>query len=137
MNRLITLTLLQVSFILSTVSGQGMVDQPYASKEDSIKAEIINRKKEIAAALANVKVEYMLVNAANNQFGYFILLDGQIYIEQKTIPAIQGMHGFHSKEEAVRVAQLVIEKLKQGEVPPAVTSEDLAALRITLPSEEN
>lgn len=64
------------------------------------------------------------------KFGYSIYIDGQIYVEQKTIPAIEGNIGFASQYDAEKVAKKVIDKMRQGDLPPSVSVEELEELSI-------
>jgi hypothetical protein len=53
-----------------------------------------------------------------------------MYIEQASIPVIKGNAGFSTKEEAEKVAMLVIEKIKKGEMPPTISIEELSEMKI-------
>lgn len=64
-------------------------------------------------------------------WGYDILVDHKIFIHQEYIPAIAGKKEFLTREDAVKTASLVIEKLKRKK-PPTITREDLLALKIAL-----
>ncbi|MDQ2721320.1 MAG: DUF4907 domain-containing protein [Bacteroidota bacterium] len=52
-----------------------------------------------------------------NGWGYSILIDHKIFIRQASIPSIEGNNGFSSEEDAAKVAQLVIGKIKKHERP--------------------
>ena len=97
---------------------------------DSVVTQMLEQKKQIAGQMQKAKLEYFIINVPENQFGYYIMIDGQMYIEQKTIPAIQGLKGFKTKEQAEAVAQRVIEKIKEGEMPPTIEIRDLDSLKI-------
>lgn len=60
---------------------------------------------------------------------YEILADNKTYISQKYIPAIEGNQLFTDKEDAIKVGQLVLNKL-QNKHSPTITKEDLAKLKI-------
>lgn len=62
-----------------------------------------------------------------NGFGYDILIDGQIYVHQPTIPAVGGNQTFKSESDAQKAAEIVISKIRQGILPPTVTVEELQA----------
>lgn len=64
-------------------------------------------------------------------WGYEILVDHKIYIYQENIPAITGKKAFLTKEDAMKTAGLVVEKLVKGKLP-AITKDDLTALKISL-----
>lgn len=63
-------------------------------------------------------------------WGYKIILDGQPFIYQNIIPGVPGKHVFKTKENAVKVGQLVAEKLVHNEMP-SISREELAAMHIT------
>lgn len=74
------------------------------------------------------------INAFENKtYGYDIIKNGKLYIRQSVIPVVAGTSGFISKEEAIKVAELVISKIKYHQLPPNVTKEELIKLNITLP----
>ena len=101
---------------------RSMTEQP-----DSVLEE---QKKQLARDYSQKKIEYFIINVPQDQFGYYIMIDGSMYIEQKTIPAIEGHEGFRTKEDAAKIANLVIQKIREGEIPPTVTIEDLVSNNI-------
>jgi len=63
--------------------------------------------------------------------GFVLLYTGKKkIIHQGSIPGMPGNEGFKSKSSAKKVALLVIEKLKKGEMPPSVTPEELKNLKV-------
>lgn len=66
----------------------------------------------------------------NSGFGYEIYLGGELFIRQPHIPAIQGLHGFETEEDALRVAELAVEKVRAGIIPPSVGEDELEELGI-------
>lgn len=84
-----------------------------------------------ASQFAKSKFEYKITSALNNTFGYDIISDGKVLIHQKNIPGQPGNEGFKSKEAATKVAQLVISKIKDGQMPPTVDISDLKKLKVT------
>lgn len=63
-------------------------------------------------------------------WGYKILKQGRTYIDQQYIPAIQGKIPFASQNEAEKVGKVVLEKVKNMEVP-YVSMQILDSLKIT------
>lgn len=122
-------TLAQTKSSVNTLSGQ-----PGA---DSLKHEMALQKKAAAEQFAKTHLNPMVTHAGDNRFGYYILADGNILIDQKNIPAVPGNKGFINEAEATRTADFAIKKLKQGEMPPTITMEDLKMLKITLPPIKN
>lgn len=73
---------------------------------------------------------YNIIPAAGNTYGYGIFINGRKVIEQLTIPTKQGNRGFANRNDAAIVAALVVQKIKQGQMPPTVSEEELAKLHI-------
>jgi hypothetical protein len=74
---------------------------------------------------ANTKFTYKIVESPNQTYGYDVFSDGTLMIHQTSIPAIPGNEGFKTKEEATKVALLVIEKIKKGEMPPTISIDEM------------
>ena len=70
-----------------------------------------------------------------NGFGYRILDHKRILIQQGSIPAIQGSQVFSSAEDAKKTADLVIDKLLNGE-DPRLSVSDIKGLHIDIPSDK-
>lgn len=72
-----------------------------------------------------------MVNAyeINNEWGYCILKNNKIIIKQTTIPTFSKSVRFKSKEDALKVGQLVINRIK-NRLSPTVTKKDLTLLKI-------
>ncbi|MBD0777926.1 DUF4907 domain-containing protein [Maribacter sp. ANRC-HE7] len=62
-------------------------------------------------------------------FGYRILHQKKLLIQQESVPAIQGSHPFTSAVDAEKTADLVIDKLLNGE-DPRLSIEDLERLEV-------
>ena len=63
-------------------------------------------------------------------YGYNIIMDSHVFIHQPSIPSIAGNKGFTTKEQAQRVASLVVYKLTHNIMPPSVTPKELDSLGI-------
>ena len=81
-------------------------------------------------AFKNSNITSQLIPAANNSWGYDIYVDNKLMIHQPTVPAMPGNEGFKTKADAEKVAQLVISKIKNGEMPPSVSKEELQKLKV-------
>jgi len=92
---------------------------------DSVVQELKKQKEDLAKKMSKAQITYFIIKAPDNKFGYSIFIDGQMYIEQKSIPAIEGNKGFDTKEDAEKIAKLAIEKIKQGEMPPTISVDEL------------
>lgn len=61
-------------------------------------------------------------------FGYNILIYDAVYNHQPHIPAINGMRGFHTKEQAHKAAELVVYKIKNNIMPPSLSPQELDSI---------
>ncbi len=73
---------------------------------------------------------YKVIIDNSGGFGYQIYQFDKKLIEQPFIPVIDTIKGFQSKQDAVKVAKLVIMKIQSGERPPSITLKDLDSLKI-------
>jgi len=63
-------------------------------------------------------------------WGYRILKDGNLFINQPHIPAVQGNKGFSSSEYAQKTGEFIVNKLAAGIIPPTVSLEELDSLNV-------
>ncbi|SHM10779.1 protein of unknown function [Chitinophaga jiangningensis] len=63
-------------------------------------------------------------------WGYKVNVDGKTFIYQNVVPGIAGNHVFRSKEDALRVGQLMVAKLTSHQIP-AVTAAEIQQLHIS------
>lgn len=117
--------------IFSRAHGQDATPLPDLN-QDSLKIVAAKQKKETAAMMAKAKLESMVIKADGGRFGYYVFVDGQLMVEQKIIPGMPSNKGFINEAEAKRTAELVIKKMKKGEMPPSVSTDELKKLKITL-----
>jgi hypothetical protein len=116
----LTITLLCILSILACHTGAsptkgGPTGQEIKPKENPYtKAEITTR----------------IIPSANNTFGYDILLYGKPLVHQPNIPGIPGNEGFATQERAQTVAEFVVKKIRNNEMPPTVTIEDLNTMGV-------
>jgi hypothetical protein len=74
-----------------------------------------------------------IVEKAGGGWEYDIYVDHKIYIKQDRIPAINATQGFATKADAEKTAKAVVEKMKKGIFPPALSEQELKNLSIQLP----
>jgi len=73
---------------------------------------------------------YQVITMAGGAFGYDIFQGGKKLIHQNCIPGVPGNKAFATKEQAGKVATLVISKLQQNIFPPTVSTQELQQLRV-------
>ena len=83
-----------------------------------------------ASAYTNTKLTYTIIDAPNHTFGYDVYADGKLLIHQASIPAMPGNEGFRTKTDAEKVALLVIDKIRKGEMPPTVSVDEMKKLKV-------
>jgi len=116
----------------TTSQTNGAGPEPREIISDSTVQQLKKQKEELAKKMSAAQITYFINHVGGNKFGYSIFIDGQMYIEQKSIPAVEGNTGFDTAAEAEKIAKLVIEKIKQGEVPPTISVEDLKANGVSI-----
>ena len=70
--------------------------------------------------------------APHDTYGYDIYDDNHKLIHQPSIPGLPGNDGFKTKADALKVAQLVCDKLKNGEMPPSVSLKEMKQLKVRI-----
>ncbi|MEI9918221.1 MAG: DUF4907 domain-containing protein [Bacteroidota bacterium] len=83
-----------------------------------------------AEQLAKANLTFKVIETEGGGYGYDVLADGKRLIHQTTIPGQPGILGFKRRSDSEKVAKLVIRKLKNREIPPAVTESELRELKV-------
>lgn len=78
---------------------------------------------------AGSELTYKIIDAAGNTYGYDIYSNNKLTIHQPSVPGLPGNSGFKTKQGAESVAKLVVKKIKNGEMPPTVTIEEMKKLK--------
>ncbi len=116
----IFLAVLFMLFIFAGLPGTSISADSPAGKE----------VKEQKNPYANAEITIKIIPSANNTFGYDILLYGRPLVHQPNIPGLPGNEGFTTKERAQTVAEFVVKKIRNNEMPPTVTIEDLNTMGV-------
>lgn len=95
------------------------------SKQELAKMKAANIKK-----AAQTQFQYFIIRADSARYGYSIYADGNLYIQQTTIPALPGNRGFADTASAGKTARFAIRKIKAGDIPPTISVADLKKLKI-------
>ena len=83
-----------------------------------------------ASAYANTKLTYKVIDAARHTYCYDVFADGRIMIHQTSVPALPGNEGFKTKKDAAKVALLVIDKIRKGDMPPTISINEMKTLKV-------
>jgi hypothetical protein len=79
---------------------------------------------------ANADISIKVISSANNTYGYDILVYGRPLVHQPNIPGLPGNEGFTTKKRAKTVAEYVVKKIRNNEMPPTVAIEDLNTMGV-------
>lgn len=79
---------------------------------------------------ADAELTVKTIPSANKTFGYDILIYGRPLIHQPSVPGLPGNEGFKTEDAARKVGDLVVKKLKNNEMPPTVSIEELNVLGV-------
>jgi len=128
-------TLVTLTFSLVTLSCLLAQHQPEDAlflheKRDSILLEMSKNKAANIEQMATADIQYFIITASENTYGYTIFVDGNIAIQQTTIPSLPGYLGFKNTNDAAKVAELAIKKMKDGEMPPTISELELIEMEI-------
>jgi hypothetical protein len=110
--------------IFLTMAFFGEISEVYA--QDAAKGGSMPSAEQIVKA----NLTYRVIVAEGGGYGYDVFADKKKLIHQPTIPGQPGISGFKRKSDSEKVAQLVIRKLKNKQIPPAVTEEELRELKV-------
>lgn len=92
------------------------------SSSSTCQAKPVNNKTD--------SIGYKIINVMNQCYGYDIYIHGRMVIHQPVVPCQPGKNGFRRKEDARKVALLVIGKIRRGEMPPAITLQEMKRLNV-------
>ena len=74
--------------------------------------------------------QVIAVEISASGWGYQILKDGKLIINQEQIPAIQGIQFFKSEEDAIKTGELALKKIKGQVFPPTISIQELDSLGV-------
>ena len=128
-------------WILALFALASCIEQPDIQKESQTpdNRELpLKRQEEKRASEKNKEqelvVENLLLKITDSEyagFGFEILQGTSPLIIQPHIPAIQGVKGFKTKEQAAIIGNYMIYKINHGIMPPSISVKDLDSLDIT------
>ena len=105
--------------VFLTACSNAKVQTPNKTKETAqVHTDSINDKPV-------AEFELRVIQNEDQTWGYDIAMGGRQYIHQAEMPAVGGNKGFVQEKQARQVGQLVLEKLKQGIMPPSISAEEV------------
>jgi hypothetical protein len=80
----------------------------------------------------NTNEEYLVKTLkVKNGWGYTIAINDKVVIKQTVIPTVSKQVGFKTENDALKVGNLVLERIKQN-LSPTIAKNDLILLEIDL-----
>jgi hypothetical protein len=89
-----------------------------------------NNAQEKPNPCADADISIKVIPSVNNTYGYDILLYKRPFVHQPNIPGLPGNEGFATKERAKTVAEFVVKKIRNGEMPPTVSVKELEKMGV-------
>jgi hypothetical protein len=83
-----------------------------------------------SSAYANSNLTYKIIDAPNNTYCYDVYAEGRLMIHQSSAPGLPGNEGFKTQEDAAKVAEMVMYKIRKGEMPPNVSIDEMKQLGV-------
>ena len=120
-------------WILALLALASCIEQPASDKdplpmEKSAKEIAIEKDKEQELVAESLSLK--ITDSEHTGFGFEILQGTNPLIIQPHIPAIQGIKGFETKEQASIIGNYMIYKINNGIMPPSISVKDLDSLKI-------
>lgn len=116
--------ILFVVFLIATACNQ---------KDNKTDVEkVIKNEKPVENAELQPAVFEIKTFVEDNGWGYDIYRNNEKYIHQPNIPAVNGLHVFVSEADALKVAELMVEKMQGGMAQPTISVEELESLQIEI-----
>ena len=128
-------------WILALIALASCIEQPDIRKEAPTpdnrelpikrqeKKKVSEKNKQQELVVENLSLK--ITDSEYTGFGFEILQGTSPLIIQPHIPAIQGIKGFKTKEQASVIGYYMIYKINHGIMPPSITVQDLDSLEIT------
>ncbi len=101
---------------------QGAKTQSETSAADSIKT---STPQQPSSNTPPVEITYSITDERENTFGYYIFFDGNMVHSFPPTPNYAYEKGFKTREDADKAAQIALNKIRKGQMPPTVTEEEL------------
>lgn len=76
------------------------------------------------------EITYRLIYKENTGWGYQVFKGAKMLINQEHIPAVQGVKGFDTEEQAETTVKHLIERIKKGDPRPTLSVQELDSLGV-------
>jgi hypothetical protein len=120
------ITAISLAILLALFIFTGFSKIAVSANEITGKQEVKQKKN----PYANAEITIKIIPSVKKTFGYDILLYGRPLVHQPNIPGLPGNEGFTTRERAKKVAKFVVRKIRNNEMPPTVTIDDLNKMNV-------
>jgi hypothetical protein len=117
-------------WILALLALTSCIEQPEINEDPLVLEE---ESATIEMPVVKIATENLSLKITANEhigFGFEILQGTNPLIIQPHIPAIPGIKGFETKEQAAIIGNYMIYKINNGIMPPSISVQDLDSLNI-------
>lgn len=112
-----------IVLLIALMFGCGKPEKETAAEQPAVQDAAADSAS-VATTPSNFR--YQIIEAPEKTFGYDVYRDEALFIHQPHIPGVPGVKGFAKEEQAVKAAELMITKMKNGVVPPTLSEEEIA-----------
>lgn len=117
-------------FILALLALTSCIEQPSPNKEPLVPQKNTVSTKDIPEEVDSEELSLKITDSEYGGFGFEILQGENTLIIQPHIPAVPGMKGFETKEQATIIGNYMIYKINNGIMPPSISVQDLDSLEV-------
>ena len=117
-------------WILTLLALTSCIEQPEIKKEPLAPAKVSIPIETPEEEMIKEGLSLKITDSQPTGFGFEILQGTSILIIQPHIPAIQGIKGFETEEQASVIGNYMIYKINNGIMPPSISVQDLDSLEI-------
>ncbi len=89
-------------------------------------------RNDIKADSYSPSIKTKVFTSEHGGFGYDIEIEGRLFVHQPNVPVIKSYKGFATALEAQHVADFVVMKIKNNQIPPALTAVEVDSLLKTV-----
>lgn len=114
--KFLVVILLTGTFLSCTSTAKEHEETPSSAKQDAPNTE--------------GKITYKAIHLGEIGWGYQIFKGSRLLIDQQNVPAVNGLYGFPTEQQAERAAEFVIEKMHEGWDKPSVSAEELDSIGV-------
>ena len=118
-------------WILTLLALTSCIEQPEISKEPPAPTKVSTLVERPEEEIVTEGLSLKITESEHLGFGFEILQGTSTLIIQPHIPAIQGIKGFETAEQASIIGNYMIYKINNGIMPPSISVQDLDSLEIT------